>query len=186
MSDPHRQADHDTSEQPDSKSQRKRDAHALTRLGSQLIKLPDSQLRRLCLPEDVADAVASARNINSRSAGKRARQYLGKRLRRLDQEAIEALQSELESLADPGRSLTAQQHRLEAWRDALLDDPSHLTELKNAQPVLDVQRVRQLLRAADREARQSKPPAAARKLFRYLRELDQTNPLPPRPDQNQA
>ena len=186
MSDLPRPAEQDTSEQPDSKSQRKREALALTQLGTRLIKLPESHLQRLTLPEQVSDALDSARNIRSRSAGKRARQFLGKRLRRLDTEAIETLQAELESLADPGRDLTAQQHRLEAWRDALLDDQAHLTELKTQQPNLDVQRVRQLLRSADREARQSKPPAAARKLFRYLRELDQTNPLTPGPENPQA
>lgn len=174
----HEQADQDTSVSADSKSQRKREALALTRLGTRLSKLPDAQLRSLDLPEDVQDAVHSVRNIRSRSAGKRARQYLGKRLRRLDDETIDAIEEDLERLADPGRTLTAQQHRIETWRDRLLQDPGHLTELKNLQPHLDVQKVRQLIRTADREARQSRPPAAARKLFRYLRELDQTNPLP--------
>ena len=40
---------------------------------------------------------------------------------------------------------------------------------------IDRQHINQLMRAAVREKAQEKPPAAARKLFKYLRELEESS-----------
>ncbi|MCW8884628.1 MAG: DUF615 domain-containing protein, partial [Motiliproteus sp.] len=42
-----------------------------------------------------------------------------------------------------------------------------------AYPSGDRQHLRQLVRNAVKEAQQNKPPAASRKLFKYIRELDE-------------
>jgi ribosome-associated protein len=55
-----------------SKSQRKRDAHALQALGVQLVALSAAQLARLGLPEALHEAVLAAQRM--RSHGARTRQ----------------------------------------------------------------------------------------------------------------
>ena len=55
-----------------------------------------------------------------------------------------------------------------------------IADARFAKP-LDRALIRQLLRNAAREASRNKPPAAARSLFKLLRELDEAEPLPPVP-----
>ena len=76
--------------------------------------------------------------------------------------------------------MTARQHRAEAWRDRLLEEgDGAVGALLDSRRDADGQAIRQLLRNAGREAARNKPPAAARTLFRLLRELDEREPLPP-------
>ena len=51
-----------------SKSQRKRDAHALQTLGIQLVALSAAQLARLDLPETLHEAVLAAQRMRARGA----------------------------------------------------------------------------------------------------------------------
>ena len=150
-----------------SKSQLKREAHAITRLGEQLIELDEKKLRQFDLPENILDAVLAARKIKAHGARKRQLLYLGKLLRTIDTSDISA---RLTSLHSQSREDAAAFQRLEQWRDRLLTDDQALTELLNEYPVLDVQHIRQLIRTARKEQQESKPPAAARSLFRYLRD----------------
>ena len=61
-----------------SKTQRKRDMHALQALGEELITLPDSQLAQIPLPERLREAVLDARKMTKRGALHRQRQYIGR------------------------------------------------------------------------------------------------------------
>jgi 5-(carboxyamino)imidazole ribonucleotide mutase len=79
-----------SSEDPPSKSARKRAALAVQKLGEELIELKDEQLRALALPEALTVAIQEARRIRSRAALARQRQYIGKLMRALDPAAIEA------------------------------------------------------------------------------------------------
>ena len=86
----------------------------------------------------------------------------------------------LDGFETEARQLNARHHRSEAWRDHLLErgDPA-VGQLMELRRDADAQAIRQLLRNAGREAARGKPPSAARALFRLLRELDETDPLPP-------
>lgn len=160
-----------------SKSQRKREAKALFDLGSDLVRLDQGLLSRMPLPDDVLAAVRDARAIKSHGARKRQLQFLGGLLRRIDPEPIIEAMDELQA---EGRRHAARFHRVEAWRDRLLaDGDAAVRELVTQRPGLPVQPLRQLLRNAAREADQGRPPAAARKLFRLLRDLDAGEALPP-------
>jgi ribosome-associated protein len=78
------------------------------------------------------------------------------------------------------RGVSAAQHRAEAWRALLLErGDTALTALMKERELPDVQSFRQLVRKARQETAAGKPPAAARALFRALRELDAEEPLPP-------
>lgn len=159
-----------------SKSQRRREALAVKSLAARLIDLSPSLMAQVPLDESVRSAVSDAQRIRSNVARKRQLQFVAKLLRRTDLEPIVLALEDLEHLA---RRATARQHRAEAWRDRLLalGDPA-LGELMELHPDSDPQVIRQLVRKAQQESARGLPPAAARKLFRTLREMDESEPLP--------
>jgi ribosome-associated protein len=160
-----------------SKSQRKRDAQDLLKLGLQLVNLSQARLESVPLDDDIREAVDFTRSIRSNVARKRQLHYLAKLLRRIDPEpVVEALQA----AQSDSRQLVNRQHRVEAWRDALLGGGDNsLGDLCRLRPGTDAQTLRQLIRNAHREASNNKPPSAARALFRKLRDMDQHETLPP-------
>ena len=150
-----------------SKSRSKRDALALTELGAKLAHLSDAQRARLPLSDAVAQAVAEARRIASFGARKRQIKFIGQLLRR---EEAAPLIDALESLEQEGRREAERERRAARRRDQLLENGAPALEsLFRDFPRLDRQHVRQLIRNAQREKRQEKPPASARALLRYLR-----------------
>ena len=165
-------------EQPASKSQRRRDALEVKSLAAQLIGLSPALRAQLPLDEDVRRAIEQARAIRSNVARKRQLQFVAKLLRRADPEAI---RDALANFDADARKLAARQHRCEAWRDRLVDQGDAAVGVLLQRPGSDGPRLRQLIRTARQEAAGGKPPAAARALFRVLREMDELEPLPPVP-----
>jgi ribosome-associated protein len=176
MTDEHRPE----ASQPPSKSQRKRDARALFELGRALVALDPASLQNLPLERGLREQLEFARGLKANVARKRHLQYIAKLLRRTDTGPIAAA---IEATRLESRRQASRHHRVEAWRDCLLTTGDQaLTALVGERPETDPQPLRQLLRKARREATAEKPPAAARQLFRLLREMDQADPLPPPPD----
>jgi ribosome-associated protein len=160
-----------------SKSQRKRDAQVVKSLAIELIKLNPSQLAAVPLDESTREAVHEARQIRSNVAGKRQLQFIAKQLRRID---ISPIRETIDSFQNQARQQTHRLHRVENWRDFLLESgDSALGKFLQQQPDTDGQAMRQLIRNAQREASNGKPPASSRALFRLLRDLDKNTPLPP-------
>lgn len=153
-----------------SKSQLKRDSQHLIDVGEEILKLSHEEINSLHLPDELDEAIATALKIKSRSGLKRQRLYIGKLLRSIDSEAIEAQLRKIQHRHDTN---TAHFKRLERWRDSLIDnDKATLGEVIAYYPEIDRQHINQLIRAAQQEKQQDKPPAASRKLFKYLRELE--------------
>lgn len=162
--------DDQPSELPPSKSQVKRECQHLQDIGDEIVKLNSEDLDSLDLPDELREAILTAQKIKSRSGLKRQRQYIGKLLRGCDSNAIEYQLRKIQHRHDTN---TAQFKRLEKWRDRLIDsDKEVLGEIINRYPDIDRQHINQLIRTAHRENQQNKPPAASRKLFKYLRELE--------------
>jgi len=156
-----------------SKSQRKRDCDAQQKISDRLLKLPPDQLALIDLPDELEDALKEAHRIRSNSALKRQRQYLGKIMRNLDSTKIER---QLNAAVHRHDTNTAQFKKLEKWRDRLVEnDKQVLGEIIDQYPDLDRHHVHNLVRQAAKESAADKPPAAARKLFRYLRELTEAH-----------
>ena len=74
-----------------SKSQRKREMLALQSLGEKLIHYNEKQLATLELPESLFDAILEAKRMKGHHARLRQGQYIGKLMRRLDEEMIAKL-----------------------------------------------------------------------------------------------
>jgi len=79
-----------------SKSQRKRDAHALQALGAQLVALSPGHLAHLHLPDALHEAVIAAQGMRSHGARTRQMQYIGKLMRQLDADALRTVREALE------------------------------------------------------------------------------------------
>ena len=152
-----------------SKSQLKREMHALQLLGEELVKLSKDQFEKVVLPEDLHDAVIEARNIRQHGARKRQLQYIGKLMRSIDPVPI---QEQLDTLKGQSTQAAQTLHTIERWRDQLLGNGDQALEKLLAQyPQTDRQYIRQLLRNAHKEIKANKPPKSTRALFRYLREI---------------
>lgn len=152
-----------------SKSQLKRESHALQALGEELVGLPAAKLAKIPMPDELAEAVSLARRIKARGGLKRQLQYIGKIMRNIDAEPIEKALDEIKSAA--GKE-AAKFHRLEQWRDRLVTEgDAALEQLLEEFPNADRQHLRQLTRNAQREAAKNKSPKSAREIFRYLRDL---------------
>lgn len=151
-----------------SKTARKREAERLQAIGRRLGELSSDQLAGMQLPAELADAIDDYRRFPSHGAKRRQLQFIGKLMRDLDSEAIEAQLADLDGESAQARYLFSQTER---WRDELINDPDSLTRFIDAYPAVDRQRLRQLLgktRGAKNEAQQK---THARALFRYLREI---------------
>ena len=164
--------DEDDQDLPPSKSDLKREMHALQQLGEKIVKLPSGQFATIPLEGALEEAITTARRIKSREGLRRQMQFIGKLLRTTDISAIEAAFQELEN----GRIQAAQHfHELEQWRDTLIEQgPKSIESVIEKYPQADRQHLRQLVLQAGKEKKANKPPAASRKIFKYLRELDQS------------
>lgn len=164
---------HDHAIEPPSKSQLKREAQAVQALGKELVELPAAHysvvMARLALPEAVREAIDACRHIRARGGHKRQLQYIGKLLRGID---VEPIRIALEGLAGKDRAETAMLHRVERWRERLIaEGDAALAELLDEYPAAERQSLRQVVLKARKEQAAGQPPAAARTLFRMLREI---------------
>jgi ribosome-associated protein len=95
---------------------------------------------------------------------------------------VQPIQDALAAIDLQARQEIVRHHRVESWRDRLLDGGDEvLGALLKQRKSADTQALRNLVRNAIREASRDKPPASARKLFKLLREMDAEQALPPLP-----
>ncbi|MBS0567869.1 MAG: DUF615 domain-containing protein [Proteobacteria bacterium] len=155
-----------------SRSQLRREALDVLKLAHTLVDLSDAQLAHVPLAADLLDEVRRARAVTQQIARKRQTQFLAKQMRKLDEADVEAIRATLEHDRDNIRREAAALHRVEQWRDRLLEgDDETLNEFIAHHPLADRQRLRALARQARGERERNKPPHAARELFRALREV---------------
>ena len=152
---------------PPSKTQRKKESHALQDLGAELVRLRRDQLARIELPDAVREAVEFAHRVTSHEARRRHLQYLGKLMRQLDGEELRAA---IALVNGESRAAVALMHQAERWRDRLIEDDAALTDFVAAHPQADLQWLRATIRAARREHEQARPPRHMRELYRWLHE----------------
>ena len=154
-------------EEPISKSQKKRDAEALRKLGVKLIELSTAKLDTLPLTDQLRQAILDAKLIKSHGATRRQAQLIGKLMRNADSEAI---LNAYEALVAEDGAQTAAFHELEQWRERLINEGKEaLTEFIDGYQPADVQQLRQLVKKAVDEQNAGKHLGASKALFRFLR-----------------
>jgi ribosome-associated protein len=163
-------------EEKPSKTERKRAMHELQALGERLVGLNPEQLAAIALPEDLHDAVEQARGITKHEARRRQMQYIGRLMRAVDPEPI---REKLKVWDGISTEETARVHRIERWREELIEDDGAIGALVHAHPGIDTQRLRALVRNARAERNAGRPPRAFRELFRALRDIiPDSQPVP--------
>ncbi|HJD43818.1 MAG TPA: DUF615 domain-containing protein [Candidatus Paenalcaligenes intestinipullorum] len=169
MSDSHTTDPDDHGYTGPSKSQVKRDMHALVDLGKELLNLSNDKLSQLQLGEKLNDAIKETKRITAREARRRHIHYIGKLLRHEDADAI---RHQLDVWTNGSKEQAKAMHRLEALRDVLLRSDAALTEFFDTYQTVNVQEFRGLVRAARREAQQNEAlaegVAPSRKHYRNL------------------
>ncbi|MFP4030363.1 MAG: ribosome biogenesis factor YjgA [Desulfococcaceae bacterium] len=151
---------------PPSRSQKKRDAAALTALGERLTELSEDALGRIPMPEEVREAVRFARTLKIGGARKRQIQRVGKLLREIDAAPV------AEALAAGGAAKEIDVRRfrqVERRRDAIVSGEDGALEAAAGQlPAPDRPELERLAEEARREAATGNPKGAKRALFRFL------------------
>jgi len=155
-----------------SKSEMKRQVDALQKLGEALVNEPRDRVKRVPMPEDVRDAILECQTITNHEGRRRQMQFVGKKMRTLDEAEIAAIQQTIDGWKGASKSDTAAMHALERRRDKLLADDKALTVLLSENPELDVQHLRTLIRNARKEQAENKPPKAYREIFQILKQVE--------------
>ncbi len=156
-----------------SRTQLKKAAEHMQDVGERLIKLGNSEITKIPMPEVLEDAVMLARRLTSNEGLRRQRQLIGKIMRKIEAEPI--IQA-LEKLDAGHADNVREQHTIERWIKGLFDEnPAVYDEIKKASALADLQPIHQLLRNAKKEQAENKPPKSKRALFKYLREIYETD-----------
>jgi ribosome-associated protein len=163
-------ADDDHGYDRPSKSQLKRDMHALQVLGVALVELPKDALKRMPMPEALGEAVLEARRITDHEGKRRQIQYVGRVMRTLTDDETAALRAALDTYNGANRAETAKLHWIERTREALLANDAALTDFIRLHPSADPQEGRTLIRNARKEAQLGKPPRYFRELFQWIKQ----------------
>jgi ribosome-associated protein len=153
-----------------SKTAVKKEMQALQNLGEQLVKLSNNELAKITVrDEHLSEAIATARRLTSREGLRRQLQYIGKLMRGIDLSEIEA---GLARRDEGQRELARAFHNLETFRDEIADGGLPAIDgVVEKFPNADRQRLRTLVLQISKDSKANKPPAAKRKLFQYLKEL---------------
>ncbi len=151
-----------------SKSEIKRDAEELKRLGAELVELSKNSLDKIPLDEDLRAAIELAQKIK-KEGRRRQLQLIGKMLRSREEDPI---RQALDKLKNRHNQQVALFHKLEMLRDRLVEEGDDaMPDVLALYPAADRQQLRQMIRNAQKEKAASKPPKAYRQIFQYLREL---------------
>ncbi|MEN5419819.1 ribosome biogenesis factor YjgA [Stenotrophomonas sp. TWI169] len=155
-----------------SRKQKRGEALEVLALGEKLVSLTPAQLARLPIPENLLPHIAECKRITAHIAHKRQLAFLAKHMRREEDETLEAIRDALDANSETSRREVAMMHRVEDWRERLLDDGDKaLTALLDEYPQADRQQLRTLVRNAQAEKAKNKPPRAYREIYQVLRGL---------------
>lgn len=155
-----------------SKSEVKRQMHALQTLGESLTNLNAQQLKTIPASDALFEAVGEYHRLKHREAKRRMLQRIGKLMREEDADAIQ----NAVDLLTPGTDAHLRvEKQLESWRARLIEHGDHaINQLLNEYPNSERQTLRQLVRNAQRAAQKTEAnpqtTSEAKKLFKWLRE----------------
>lgn len=172
-----------------SRTELKKESEEQQKLGEALLTLRGELFERLDLPEKLVTALEDLKRITNFEGRRRQLQYVGKLMRQLEPDTLQAVRDALEEQRSGSAQQTLALHAAEKWRDDLIagDDAVH-TWLQQ-HPGTDAQQLRALVRQArkdgvptqDEVSRGQAPRRgrAYREIFQLVRETleqDERNP----------
>lgn len=157
-----------------SKTELKKDAKDLKRLGEDIVKLSPAQRAKLPLDEEMTYALEVADKIKKTREGfRRQLQFIGRLLRHRDADAIRLA---IDGLTNTNKQAEKALQQIERIREQLLSEgDAKVNELVAQYPNFERQKLRQLvkktnkqLQLQEQQANQAAP--AYRELFQYIKE----------------
>ena len=145
-----------------SRTDLKRESTELQKLGEDLLTLRADLVERLDVSEKLKDAVVEAKRITNFEGKRRQMQYIGKLMRKVDPDVLEAMRAALVEQNSGSALENLLLHQAETWRDRLLDSEDAFAEWITHCPGTDSQQLRALIRQARKDAVPEKPGAAVR------------------------
>ena len=154
-----------------SRTQKKKEAYVLQKLGEELLSLSLEQLSNIDLPDELREAIMEAREMTSHGARRRQTKYIGALVREIDPQPI---MDALANIRHGDFQKTAAFKQMEKWRDDLREgNTERVDEILEKCPSAQRQRLTQLTRNAQAEFKNKTGVKASRTLFRYLREVSE-------------
>lgn len=153
-----------------SKTRLKQASHELQDLGAAVVALPDDRLDGLAIAEQLLDAIRLYKKTRTHEGRRRQMQYIGKLMRVHDVEPIRQAVTDLQ-LGRAKDSLAL--HQAERWRAELLGDDDAVTRWASEHAGSDVQQLRNLIRAARKDAAlapEQRSGRAYRELFQFIKQ----------------
>ena len=135
-----------------SRTELKRESDELQKLGESLLTLRADLMAKVDLPEKLVEAVAEAKRITNFEGKRRQMQFIGKLMRKLDEDAIDSVRAALLEQSQGSAQETLQLHLAEQWRDRLIKDDDACGEWLQSFPGTDSQQLRALIRQARKDA----------------------------------
>jgi len=135
-----------------SKTELKKESTELQKLGEALLTLRSDLFERLALPEGLVSSLDELRRITNFEGRRRQLQYVGKLMRGLEPDALQAVRDALEEQRSGSAQQTLALHAAEKWRDDLIADDDALQAWLASHPETDVQQLRSLIRQARKDS----------------------------------
>jgi ribosome-associated protein len=134
-----------------SKTELKRESTELQKIGEALLTLRADLMEGLPLSEKLIDAIDAAKRITNFEGKRRQMQFIGKLMRGLDDETLQAVRDALESQQKGSARDALALHQAEKWRDDLIAREGALDEWLRDHPETDTQQLRALIRQARKD-----------------------------------
>ncbi len=152
-----------------SKSEIKREADRLKKIGAELVALTNPQLETIEMSPTLREAIALAKRLkDKREAARRHMNYIGKVMRSENEELINA---GLDKIRNKHIYQAQAQLALEKQRDQLISEGDEaINALLEAHSQLERQKLRQLVRQAKKEQTQEQIGKAHKELINYLKQ----------------
>jgi ribosome-associated protein len=135
-----------------SRTELKKESTELQKLGEALLTLRGELFERLALPEGLVTALEELKRITNFEGRRRQLQYVGKLMRGLEPETLQAVRDALEEQRSGSAQQTLALHAAEKWRDDLIARDEALDNWLQVHPGTDVQQLRALIRQARKDA----------------------------------
>jgi ribosome-associated protein len=139
-----------------SRTDLKKESTDLQKLGVSLLTLRSGLMQRLALPDKLVDALAEANRITNFEGKRRQMQFIGKLMRGLDEETLQAIRDALEEQQKGSASEALALHQAEKWRDDMIAKDEAFEQWLGSYPQTDAQQLRALIRQARKDVQPDK------------------------------
>jgi ribosome-associated protein len=134
-----------------SKTDLKRESEQVQKLGEALLTLREDLREGLALPDKLLDALDELKRITNFEGRRRQSQYVGKLMRGLDEEQLQAIRDALDVQNKGSAKEALALHEAEKWRDDLIGKDEALQLWLARFPDTDTQQLRALVRQARKD-----------------------------------